>query len=547
MRLLHAGHRACGWPRSKRPGAADAGRRAGDVEAALRAHLCRCTGWQSIVEAACSALGVDGAAATPAGEPSARPAPGRVAGPGRGAGLPDLGPRRRARRRRLRRRHGAPGRAGPARRRCAARRRPPRRAGAGAAGSRAATAPCRCRTRSRCPTGEWALTLQTTWVEPAYVEPDASWCRPGGTPASPLANGGAFGGKRRSPVPARARRAGRRDGRGRPGPVAARGRRAARAQAPTAGHRRCAPTAPGVVRVGRTPGSADLAPLVSRVRACCPGLEVEEVEVAGPPVAPDLRGAGWAEVLAARGRARRAAAGRRRARGGRDVARARAGPRQRRAATRRRRARPRRGRRVGRRDAVSRDAALLRARRRAPGARAGLERGHRGRRRRRAGRPDHPLLRHPGRARHARRRRPAPRGGRLAGQRLRRRVRRHAGGGLDRRGPARRAGRPGAPPCARRRATWHHRGGSRGAAHEPSRRSLLPRPPGRRLGHHLGPGRAGHRRRRARPALVAGRHASPSSARRCRTWPRCSPSRARRWPTSSRRRCTSSTWGTSPR
>ncbi len=29
------------------------------------------------------------------------------------------------------------------------------------------------------PEGDWALTLQTTWVEPAYVEPDASWCRPG--------------------------------------------------------------------------------------------------------------------------------------------------------------------------------------------------------------------------------------------------------------------------------------------------------------------------------------------------------------------------------
>jgi hypothetical protein len=31
----------------------------------------------------------------------------------------------------------------------------------------------------------------------------------------------------------------------------------------------------------------------------CPGVHVEEVEVPGPPVAPELRGAGWAEVLAA--------------------------------------------------------------------------------------------------------------------------------------------------------------------------------------------------------------------------------------------------------
>ena len=63
------------------------------------------------------------------------------------------------------------------------------------------------------PEGDWALTLQTSWVEPAYVEPDASWARPGHAPASPLANGGAFGGKRRSPVPSAALVAGRHHGR----------------------------------------------------------------------------------------------------------------------------------------------------------------------------------------------------------------------------------------------------------------------------------------------------------------------------------------------
>ncbi len=50
-----------------------------------------------------------------------------------------------------------------------------------------------------------AVRLATGWVEPAYLEPDASWCVPGGTPASPLANGGAFGGKVASPAPAAAR------------------------------------------------------------------------------------------------------------------------------------------------------------------------------------------------------------------------------------------------------------------------------------------------------------------------------------------------------
>ena len=49
------------------------------------------------------------------------------------------------------------------------------------------------------------VRLATGWVEPAYLEPDASWCAPGGEPATPLANGGAFGGKKGSPAPAAAR------------------------------------------------------------------------------------------------------------------------------------------------------------------------------------------------------------------------------------------------------------------------------------------------------------------------------------------------------
>src|SRR5204863_2203068 len=56
------------------------------------------------------------------------------------------------------------------------------------------------------PSGTWARTLRTTWVEPAYLELDASWCEPGGEPASPLANGGAFGGKLASDVATVARR-----------------------------------------------------------------------------------------------------------------------------------------------------------------------------------------------------------------------------------------------------------------------------------------------------------------------------------------------------
>jgi xanthine dehydrogenase small subunit len=49
------------------------------------------------------------------------------------------------------------------------------------------------------------VRLATGWVEPAYLEPDASWCEPGGEPATPLANGGAFGGKESSIAPRAAR------------------------------------------------------------------------------------------------------------------------------------------------------------------------------------------------------------------------------------------------------------------------------------------------------------------------------------------------------
>jgi len=54
-----------------------------------------------------------------------------------------------------------------------------------------------------CPPG--GVQLATSWVEPAYLEPDASWCVPGGIPASPVANGGAFGGKLTSCAPDAAR------------------------------------------------------------------------------------------------------------------------------------------------------------------------------------------------------------------------------------------------------------------------------------------------------------------------------------------------------
>ncbi len=139
------------------------------------------------------------------------------------------------------------------------------------------------------PPGDWALRLRTTWTEPAYLETDASWCVPGGQAASPLENGGAFGGKVSSPAPAAARR------------LADRYRRPVRVLLSREDVVALGPKRPplaagiqddgtGVMRVARTPGVAAL------VNQVAPGIAVEEVGVAGPATSASVRGAGWVEA-----------------------------------------------------------------------------------------------------------------------------------------------------------------------------------------------------------------------------------------------------------
>lgn len=139
------------------------------------------------------------------------------------------------------------------------------------------------------PDGDWAVALRTSWVEPAYLETDSTWCEPGGTPAPVLANGGAFGGKTDSPIGAVARRLA--DEHGKPVRVLW-----SREDAVRHGAKR-PPLAAGVladgsglVRVARTPGIA------AAITGFAPGLKVEEVDVVGPPTSVHLRAAGWAEA-----------------------------------------------------------------------------------------------------------------------------------------------------------------------------------------------------------------------------------------------------------
>jgi aerobic-type carbon monoxide dehydrogenase small subunit (CoxS/CutS family) len=139
------------------------------------------------------------------------------------------------------------------------------------------------------PAGSWDAVLRTTWVEPAYLEPDASWCIPGGEPTTPLANGGAFGGKAESSVPAVARRLA--DEHGRPVRVLLSREDVVRMgpkRPPVAGGA-CA-DGTGVLRVVRTPGIAEA------VMSVAPRLVVEEVDVPGPPTSSRIRAAGWAEA-----------------------------------------------------------------------------------------------------------------------------------------------------------------------------------------------------------------------------------------------------------
>jgi xanthine dehydrogenase small subunit len=145
------------------------------------------------------------------------------------------------------------------------------------------------------PEGSWALTLRTTWLEPAYLEPDASWCEPGGPPASPLANGGAFGGKVSSPVPATARRLA--DSTGSPVRVLWNREDVVRwgpKRPPIAAALHADGT--GIMRVARTPGAQHLDRFAAQVGKRAPGIVVEPVDVGGPPVSGQLRAAGWGEA-----------------------------------------------------------------------------------------------------------------------------------------------------------------------------------------------------------------------------------------------------------
>jgi xanthine dehydrogenase small subunit len=248
----------------------------------LAAHLCRCTGWQTIHEAAARldepepARDLDAASRRATIEGGVPQRVGRDVALGRGGFADDTAP------------DGALVAV-------------PDGAGGWAVGETLAEAQERAgKVQGRrttvppghpidVPVGDWVRTLRTTWVEPAYLETDASWCAPGGEPASPLGNGGAFGGKAASIAPAAARQLADEHG------------RAVRVLLSREDTVRLGPKRPpmaagirddgtGEVVVVRTPG------VVEAIHAIAPGLVVTEVDVPGPPTSLALRAAGWAEA-----------------------------------------------------------------------------------------------------------------------------------------------------------------------------------------------------------------------------------------------------------
>ncbi len=259
------------------------------VEKGLAAHLCRCTGWQPIVDAAARVASSTQAKVDDVELGSRRAtiegATHQMVGPevtaGRGGFADD----------------GAPldaliaVRDGSGEWVVGETLTEARRAAGRVQGRRTTVPP---RPPLDLPAGPWDVVLRTGWVEPAYLEVDVAWCEPGGEPSTVLANGGAFGGKVASPLPAAARELADRHGR----TVVARWTREdvvrlGPKRPPIAAGMRSDGT--GVLRVVRTAGIA------AAVGAVAPGLEVEEVDVLGPPTSAAVRGAGWVEaaVLAA--------------------------------------------------------------------------------------------------------------------------------------------------------------------------------------------------------------------------------------------------------
>jgi len=281
------------------------------VDRALAAHLCRCTGWQTIREAAAhTAAALTARASDPPERHRATAAPATVSS----AEVPERDPEAAARRASIETggpqqsvpasvlgdidfgADGAPNGtltavAGPAGEWHAAETLAQARQQAGKVqGRRTTLEPAPPIDIPEPPPGtQWDVRLATCWTEPGYLETDAAWCVPDGEPSDPLANGGAFGGKAESPVRDEARHLAEELGQ----PVRVLW---SREDAVRRGPKRPPLAAglhadgTGIIRIARTPGAAEV------LQAVLPNADIVEVDLPGPPTSTALRAAPWAEA-----------------------------------------------------------------------------------------------------------------------------------------------------------------------------------------------------------------------------------------------------------
>lgn len=140
----------------------------------------------------------------------------------------------------------------------------------------------------------FAHTLQTTWVEPAYLEPDAVWCEPGGEPVGPLLNGGAFGAKSTISVLAlELQEVAQR--------LANEHQRPVRVVLSREDVVRQSPKRPPMALAVRSDGSGEVwvartSGLTDVIGHYANNWQVHEVDVAGPTTSIGVRAAGWAEI-----------------------------------------------------------------------------------------------------------------------------------------------------------------------------------------------------------------------------------------------------------
>ena len=259
------------------------------VDRALAAHLCRCTGWQTIREAAAHAASPPAETHERDPEAAARRASIETGGPQRSVPVSVLGAFD----------FGADGAppgtltavAGPNGLIHAESLTEARRQAGKVQGRRTTLEPVPPIQIPEPPAGtQWDIRLATCWTEPGYLETDAAWCEPGAQNRPTRWQTEAPSAARSHPRSATRPRQLAND-LGHPVRVLW-----SREDTVRRGPKRPPLAAglhtdgTGIIRIARTPGATEV------LQSVLPNAEIVEVDLPGPPTSMDLRAAVWAEA-----------------------------------------------------------------------------------------------------------------------------------------------------------------------------------------------------------------------------------------------------------